>query len=185
MSNVFDQLEVLPGKVYSGDSIQWKLDDYIADYPLADYSLQYEFRLEATGSTAIAAAVEDSGYYVFSMPENMDPGQWVWALIVTQTSTSRSVVLDGGRLVVEAKPNSASALTHAERMLSQIERELEARIPGSGSAHSEYAINGRSLKRLEVVELEAMRKRYQAEITAQRRSKNGQSAFKKTITRFV
>ena len=183
MANVFDQLDELPGVFYSGDNLQWKRSDLIADYPLADYSVQYEFRHDADGVVKTADAVEDSGNYVFDLPQSMVAGVWVWAVIVTQTLSARTVTLEGGRLVVKPKPNTAAGLSHAEKMLTRIEAELEARITGNGSANAEYTIDGRSMKRMEITELEMMRNKYGRELNASRRAKSGKSVFKNTVVR--
>lgn len=55
----------------------------------------------------------------------------------------------------------AEQLTHAERMLAAIEQRLEGRI---SSDHQRYSIDGRSLDRIPIMELEQLRTQYRREV---------------------
>ena len=78
---------------------------------------------------------------------------------------------DSGTLVVTpnlAVEAASDQRTHAEKMLAVIEAEIQARIDGTGSAHDAYGIAGRSIQKLKMTELEAMRAKYGAEVARQR-----------------
>ena len=101
--------------------------------------------------------------------EDVAPGTYRWVARLTLGGVVYDA--DAGSLVV--MPNLAveaasDQRSHAERMLAAVEAELQARIDGTGSAHDAYAIGGRSIQKLKVPELMALRAKYSSEVARER-----------------
>jgi len=110
-------------------------------------------------------------------------GGYTWQARVTDASETYTA--EDGVLTVEPDPETATAgafQSHAERMVAVIESELEARITGTGSAHEDYMIAGRQIRKIPVGELKTMLGRYRSEV---RRERHPAQLIRNVQTRFV
>jgi len=149
-----------------GDFWAWKREDLANDYPVADYSLSYEFNLVdgATASNFTLTATESGDTYIIeaSNTSSYTKGNYNWVSYITRTSDSARVKLEEG--FVEVQDNyattSASVRSHAKIVLDSIEAVIENR---ANIDQSSMSIAGRSLSRMSIDELLTFRDRYKAE----------------------
>ena len=169
MSNAFDSTNYpsqVPVELQLGDFWAWKREDLSQDYPVADYSLSYEFNLVdgATVANFTLTASESGDDYIIeeSSTTSYTKGNYNWVSYITRSSDSARVKLEEG--FVEIQDNyattSASVRSHAKIVLDAIEAVIENRATMDQSSMS---IAGRSLSRLSIDELLTFRDRYKAE----------------------
>ena len=169
MSNKFDSTNYpsqVPTELQLGDFWAWKRDDLSEDYPVASYSLSYEFNLidGSTASNFTVEATESNDTYIIevSSTSSYTKGNYNWVSYITRTSDSARVKLEEG--FVEIQDNyattSASVRSHAKIVLDSIEAVIENR---ANIDQSSMSIAGRSLSRMSIDELLTFRDRYKAE----------------------
>jgi|TARA_S200002703_G_scaffold68913_1_gene59801 hypothetical protein len=169
LSNAFDSTNYpsqVPVELQLGDFWAWKREDLSQDYPVADYSLSYEFNLVdgATVANFTLTATESDDNYIIeeSSTASYTKGNYNWVSYITRSSDSARVKLEEG--FVEIQDNyattSASVRSHAKIVLDAIEAVIENRATMDQSSMS---IAGRSLSRLSIDELLTFRDRYKAE----------------------
>ena len=169
MSNAFDSTNYpsqVPVELQLGDFWAWKREDLSQDYPVAAYSLSYEFNLVdgATVANFTLTATESDDNYIIeeSSTVSYTKGNYNWVSYITRSSDSARVKLEEG--FVEIQDNyattSASVRSHAKIVLDAIEAVIENRATMDQSSMS---IAGRSLSRLSIDELMTFRDRYKAE----------------------
>ena len=169
MSNQFDSTNYpsqVPTELQLGDFWAWKRDNLSTDYPVASYSLSYEFNLidGAVVSNFTLTASESNDTYIIETASTATytKGNYNWVSYITRTSDSARVKLEEG--FVEIQDNyattSASVRSHAKIVLDAIEAVIENRATMDQSSMS---IAGRSLSRLSIDELLTFRARYRAE----------------------
>ena len=169
MSNAFDSTNYpsqVPVELQLGDFWAWKREDLSQDYPVAAYSLSYEFNLVdgATVANFTLTASESGDDYIIeeSSTTSYTKGNYNWVSYITRSSDSARVKLEEG--FVEIQDNyattSASVRSHAKIVLDAIEAVIENRATMDQSSMS---IAGRSLSRLSIDELLTFRDRYKAE----------------------
>ena len=193
MSNKFDSTNYppqVPTELQLGDFWAWKREDLSQDYPVADYSLSYEFNLVdgATASNFTLTATESGDTYIIeaSNTSSYTKGNYNWVSYITRTSDSARVKLEEG--FVEVQDNyattSASVRSHAKIVLDSIEAVIENR---ANIDQSSMSIAGRSLSRMSIDELMTFRDRYKAEYLKEvrlTRIKNKQGSGTTIKTRF-
>lgn len=194
MSNKFDSTNYpsqVPTELQLGDFWAWKRDDLSEDYPVASYSLSYEFNLidGSTASNFTIEATESNDTYIIevSSTSSYTKGNYNWVSYITRTSDSARVKLEEG--FVEIQDNyattSASVRSHAKIVLDSIEAVIENR---ANIDQSSMSIAGRSLSRMSVDELLTFRARYKAEYlkeVKQLRIKNKRGSGNTPKVRFV
>ena len=169
MSNQFDSTNYpsqVPTELQLGDFWAWKRDNLSSDYPVASYSLSYEFNLidGATVSNFTLTASESNNDYIIEATSTCSytKGNYNWVSYITRTSDSARVKLEEG--FVEIQDNyattSASVRSHAKIVLDAIEAVIENRATMDQNSMS---IAGRSLSRLSIDELLTFRARYKTE----------------------
>lgn len=169
MSNKFDSTNYpsqVPTELQLGDFWAWKRDDLSEDYPVASYSLSYEFNLidGSTVSNFTLSATESGDTYIIeaSSTSSYAKGNYNWVSYITRTSDSARVKLEEG--FVEIQDNyattSASVRSHAKIVLDAIEAVIENR---ANIDQSSMSIAGRSLSRMSIDDLLTFRARYKAE----------------------
>jgi len=169
LSNKFDSTNYpsqVPTELQLGDFWAWKRDDLSEDYPVASYSLSYEFNLidGSTASNFTVEATESNDTYIIevSSTSSYTKGNYNWVSYITRTSDSARVKLEEG--FVEIQDNyattSASVRSHAKIVLDSIEAVIENR---ANIDQSSMSIAGRSLSRMSIDELLTFRARYKAE----------------------
>ena len=193
MSNKVDSTNYpsqVPTELQLGDFWAWKREDLSQDYPVADYSLSYEFNLVdgATASNFTLTATESGDTYIIeaSNTSSYTKGNYNWVSYITRTSDSARVKLEEG--FVEVQDNyattSASVRSHAKIVLDSIEAVIENR---ANIDQSSMSIAGRSLSRMSIDELMTFRDRYKAEYLKEvrlTRIKNKQGSGTTIKTRF-
>lgn len=169
MSNKFDSTNYppqVPTELQLGDFWAWKRDDLSNDYPVASYSLSYEFNLidGATVSNFTITATESNDTYIVeaSNTSSYTKGNYNWVSYMTRSSDSARVKLEEG--FVEIQDNyattTASVRSHAKIVLDSIEAVIENR---ANIDQASMSIAGRSLSRMSIDELLTFRDRYKAE----------------------
>jgi hypothetical protein len=185
LANKFDSTNYptqVPSELQLGDFWAWKRDDLASDYPVADYSLSYEFNLidGATASNFTLTATESGDEYIISTSSTSSyaKGNYNWISYITRSSDSARIKLEEG--FVEIQDNyattSASVRSHAKKVLDAIEAVIENRATMDQQSMS---IAGRSLSRMSINELLTFRDRYKSEYLREvkrARIKNGRGS---------
>jgi hypothetical protein len=81
--------------------------------------------------------------------------------------------VDSGSVVILPNVATATAGTlqsHGEKMIALLKSEIQARIDGTGTGHTGYTIDGRSIEKFSLTELYTLHNRYRAELA---REQNG------------
>ena len=109
MSNRFDSTNYpsnVPDEVYVGDNWLWKRD--LTDYPIADYTLTYSFRLLSSVATEIAlssSVISESStsLYTIAVPSastaGYTKGQYTYQEYITNDSSQRLVLNIGFNVI--------------------------------------------------------------------------------------
>jgi len=169
LSNKFDSTNYpsqVPTELQLGDFWAWKRDDLSSDYPVASYSLSYEFNLVdgATASNFTITATESNNTYIIeaSNTASYAKGNYNWVSYMTRSSDSARVKLEEGFVDVQDNyaTTSASVRSHAKIVLDSIEAVIENR---ANIDQASMSIAGRSLSRMSIDELLTFRDRYKAE----------------------
>ena len=169
MANKFDSANFptqVPSELQLGDFWAWKRDDLASDYPVADYSLSYEFNL-IDGSTAAnftLTATESGNEYIISTSSTTSYtlGNYNWISYITRSSDSARVKLEEGYVEIQDNyaTTSNSVRSHAKKVLDAIEAVIENR---ASMDQQSMSIAGRSLSRMSITDLMTFRDRYKAE----------------------
>lgn len=189
MANLFTEVATQePTRVIAGDTVTWSRADLLGDYPSASYSLHYRGR-RAGDATASFSLTADSNFKVTAAATataKWTAGDWHWHAYITRTSDGERVTVGEGTFEVVANraASTADPRSHAKRMLDAIEALLEGKALDDVE---EYAINGRSLKKIPVAELVKWRDRYRAEWKNEKTAediKRGLGTSRKVMVRF-
>lgn len=162
MSNRFDAINYptnVPDVLYIGDNFLWKRD--LGDYPVADYSLAYSFRLLSSAATEIAIGSSnitesDTSVYTISVPSNTTAsytkGDYSYQEYITKTSTSQRLVLTTGIVTLKSDfdNDSGDPRSHNRIVFDALEATLQNRATIDQMSMS---IAGRSLSRMSPQEL--------------------------------
>lgn len=171
MSNLFDRNNYSdrePDQLIKGNRWLWVRDNLADDYPVADYSLTYEFNL-IDGSTAanftITATEANDKYYIevgSSTTASYTSGNYRWFAFITRTSDSERVKVDEGyaEVVEDYATTTADVRSHVKKTLDAIEAVIENRATIDQQSMS---IAGRSLSRMNVTDLLEWRDKYRSE----------------------
>jgi hypothetical protein len=175
MANAFtstDYPETEPLTLVAGDFIAWKRTDLGTDYPPASYALTYSARLDSAGTEIAITASESGDDYLIEVASATSAawtvGFYTWQAYITRTSDSARITISTGRFEILANRDAATTdpRTHARKMLTLIEALLEGR---AVSDVDQYEIAGRSLRKMNIRELQEWRNRYRAELAAEDR----------------
>lgn len=169
MANKFDSTNYptqVPSELQLGDFWAWKRDDLASDYPVADYSLSYEFNLidGSTASNFTLTATESGDEYIISTSSTTSytVGNYNWISYITRSSDSARVKLEEGYVEIQDNyaTTSASVRSHAKKVLDAIEAVIENR---ASMDQQSMSIAGRSLSRMSIDDLMTFRDRYKSE----------------------
>ena len=193
MANLFDNSEYPqrePLAFIAGDRWSWKRLD-LALYS-SGYALTYSARREADGGEEITISASISGTdFIVEVPSAttaaFPPGVYHWQAYITRASDSQRITIDSGTF--DVSPNRDLATTdprsHFKIVLDNIEAVIEERATKDQEA---YSINGRSLSRTPVADLQQLadsyRGKYNAEIN-RHRAKKGLGHHGRLLTRFL
>lgn len=156
-----------PTKFRAGDTVKFTVSP--AEFPVGDgWTVSYTVN---GVKKATANASESAGKYLVTLSATettaLDPGTYLWTLRATKGGETYTV--DHGSLTVMPNVTSAAAgalQSQDEKELAYLNAEIEAR---AQSDHTEYSIDGRSLKRESIVDLMEWRDKLRARIARQRR----------------
>lgn len=150
----------------------------MTDFPPSDgWVLSYAFAsLTSTTQTPLAwdaaYVTDDDVTFTVTIPATitapLSAGAWKYQEIYTNGTEIHRFT---GLVTLLANVSTATAgslVTYAERMLPIVEAEIAARISGDGSAHEGYSVGGRSISKMDIDSLRALRGSLLAEIAAQR-----------------
>jgi hypothetical protein len=170
-----------PISIIPGDTVKWTRS--LADYPAsAGWALSYEM-LNAQHRYQINATADGSVHRVIisaQTTESYAPGSYDWRARVTNAEEVYTAAT--GRLTVAPSFGAAGDVrSHARRALEAIEAVLEGR---ATSATAEYEINGRRLKYIPLIELHAMRSKYQREVAAEEGKSGPRGVSGRIMVRF-
>lgn len=158
-----------PAKITAGDSIE-----FLVAIP-SEYS-GWTGSARLTGPSQMAhttCATENSDLRPYFRGQGSDPktagltaGQYV--LSVWLTSGNDRVTLAQFPITIEADLSTGTpAQVHARKMLSIVESAIEARIQGNTDGGiEEYQVEGVMVKKLSMAELQKLRSKYAAEVSA-------------------
>ena len=169
MSNRFDSTNY-PSEVpdvYVGDNWLWKRD--LTDYPVADYTLTYSFRLLSSAATEIAlssSVISESStsLYTIAVPSTSTAGytkgQYTYQEYITNGSSQR-LVLNTGLIKVKSNLDADTADPRSDDRKTY--DALVATIENRASIDQmSMAIAGRSLSRMGPEELVNFKSQYKA-----------------------
>lgn len=170
-----------PTSIIPGDTVKWVRR--LADYPgSAGWALSYEL-LNAMHRYEIPASAEGDAFRVVVSAQTTQayaPGSYDWRARVTNADEVHTVAT--GRLTVAPSFGAVGDVrSHARRTLDAIEAVLEGR---ATSATAEYEINGRRLKYIPLIELHAMRTKYQREVAAEEGKSGPRGVSGRIMVRF-
>lgn len=104
------------------------------------------------------------------------PGKYWWQL--RALNGAEVAIVDEGQMTIAPDlaliDNPHDGRSHAERVLQAIEAVIEGR---ASMDQESYTINNRSLSRTPIADLMALRSKYQAEVTRERRVAKGYSSL--------
>ena len=195
MANAFDSTnfqEYVPDFLTIGDRWVWKREDIVTDYPTADYSLSYSFRLKSGNATHISVtATETTTAYVIEVPSATTAaytkGNYHYQEYITRSSDSQRILLQEGHVEVRGDyaNDNADPRTHFEIVADALEAMLENRATIDQSSMS---IAGRSLSRMTPEEIrdwyEYYRAKVQQQINKERVKNKGESTGRLIKARF-
>lgn len=170
-----------PNSIIPGDTVKWTRT--FADFPpSAGWALNYEL-LNAQHRYEIAATADGHAHRVVvsaQTTQGYEPGSYDWRARVTNAEEVYTVAT--GRLTVTPSFGSATDIrSHARCTLQAIEAVLEGR---ATSATAEYEINGRRLKYIPLIELHALRTKYQREVAAEEGKSGPRGVSGRIMVRF-
>ncbi len=176
----------IPAVLRAGDT--WKWTQTYTDFPISDsWVISYHIRGVDRLNWDSSWVTDDGTTWTIEIPSAttvlITAGGYTWQARVTETTETYTA--ESGVLTVEPDPETATAgafQSHAERMVGVIELEIEARISGLGSAHEDYMIAGRQIRKIPIGELKTMLGRYRSEV---RRQRSPGQLLRHVHTRFV
>lgn len=172
-----------PLEARAGATWAWEVDDFSSDYPPASWTLTYWFKQEGSGGgkfSVVATAASSGAGYAVSVAAGTTAGyaagSWTWVALVTGGS-SESYEVHRGTLEILPRYDQNVALddrSFARICLDNIEAVIQNR---ATMDQQEYAIEGRSLKRMTGAELMTFRDRFRAEVFAEDNAERRRRGF--------
>jgi len=150
------------------------------DYPPADgwtYKIYFNGATDVFSADGVIDPKDSSAWLVTINPSDSEVDPGLYRYVERVSSSGGTEVYDAGEGVVQILPDLATApagatLSFAEKMLAQIEAEIQARVTADVEEYSVQASSlggGRSVKKIPMVELQKLRGYYGAMV---RRKKN-------------
>lgn len=155
--------------LYAGDTLEFTTST--PDFPAGSgWTLKIRLAPRATGVEIDIASTADGDDHLVSVPATTTAAWsagWYTATVYAEKGAERYTL---ERVQVEVKAASTTLAdgtdnrTHARKVLDAIEAVLESRATVD---QQEYAINGRSLKRMPIDQLLKLRQVYRAEVAGE------------------
>ena len=155
--------DTAPTAAPAGDTVDWTVagGEYVA---AAGWTASFGL----VGAEAPTSVTASGDQWVCTLSasatQSLGPGTYRWLLRATRSGEVRTIA-SGVLTLTPSVGGESDGSTHAERMLAAIECVLEGRIPADVEA---YAVAGRSLTKIPIRELRALRAAYAAEVAAER-----------------
>lgn len=162
-------MATLQNLITAGDTLDFTTS--VPEYPASEgWTLKYRLAPRAAGTAIDITATADGDDYdvqvVAATTIGWATGWYTWTAYVEKAAERYTV--DRGQLEIRAASTTLAAgsdnRTHARKVLDAIESVLEGRATVD---QQEYAIAGRSLKRMAIDELMRFRRIYQSEVKAE------------------
>jgi hypothetical protein len=159
----------VPATLVAGTT--WKWTDSPGDFPTSE-GWALEYRISGAVTLDVDATVEGDHYVatVSATDSAIAPGLYRWRSLATKASEVYPVA--SGTIDVAANAASGDTRSFAAKQLEKVEAEIAARFnTGStklGSAHEDYTIDGRSLTKISMNDLQTMRGRLKVEVELER-----------------
>lgn len=155
-----------PKRIVKGDAVTWqrRVSNPQHSYQYIVVGADSKFTIDATVEGGVAKVDLSS-----SQTNNFVSGEYRWHLF-SDDGTERSTVTHGF-FVIDANPADleiCDTTTHAERVLAAIEKRIEGRIL---SDHENYSIDGRSLSRIPIDQLERLKRKYSWRVRSAKQQK--------------
>ncbi len=168
-----------PYTIVSGTSLSWCRDD---EYAHGLWMYQYIF----TGPQQITlSAAADAGVVNIEVASATTTdwltGKYQWTL--QRKKDMEAVVVATGFTTVLENPVDQTTVdhrTHAEKMLALIESRLEGRIV---SDHESYTVNGKSLNRIPIEQLDSLARKYRNLVAKEKRRDAGKKPARRALFR--
>lgn len=157
-----------PKKFIAGTLQEWTREDSYA------YGLwSFKYVLIGSASKTINCTV-DAGLVSVILPSadssDWPAGKYAWTLV--RERDGETVHVDRGYFYIDANPigieDPIDVRTHAERVLEAIEKRMESRVL---SDHENYTVDGRSLARIPMMDLNKLRKEYAWKVRMEKESR--------------
>jgi len=163
-----ETLGQVPFSMTAGDTV--KFTKSFADFPVADWTLTYAF-LGGNQSSKfeVAATVSGDEFLTTLTPELTEkvfPGTYNYAGFVTGTDGQRKTV-DSGRIQIAPNLAITQPETWAQQALAMVEAALLKRIP---KGMENFSINGKSVNRMAIAELNKLRDIYKNEVVLEQKA---------------
>lgn len=161
-----------PGNFAAGETVQWT--KAVADYPSTDnWSLVYAIRGPSVFPSFTATPNSDGTYSITIAAADSTallPGRYLWASHAYKAGPPvlRYAVERGVILVTANLETTETIVTHAAEALPIVEAAIKGRLTGD---MQQYQIAGRSITKIPIKELYALRSFYRAELAKERNSK--------------
>ena len=172
-----------PSQAVAGDSWRWRVGD-VSDYPQSEgWSLKYELLGDSTLSISPTwqTSGDDLNHWLVSEAitdtDDLSPGTYrlIGRMVGSGTYSGREETIHESILTVIRDPRTATPgdfQTHEERALVVIEAAIEGRLTKDMES---YSIAGRSITKIPIRELLALRAKYRASVNSQRYGRIGRS----------
>lgn len=169
----------VPAELIAGET--WNWTHQFPDLPISDgwSTLTYQFRGKDIIDIAAPRITNDgTTWTVLTLPADTTAkltGRYEWfARVAAAAGTYAGQQRTAARGTLYLRPNPVTAVagdlqTFNEKMLAQCEQEIAARIPGNGSGHVSNAVNGDNLTKLDLAELEDLRRHFRSLVQMERR----------------
>lgn len=163
----------IPATLTAGDTWQWT--KYVTDYSAADgWTLTYALRGASVVNVTATTDVDGAGFAVtVAATDTASVVAGVYQYLARVTLAGVVHTVDSGSVVILPNVATATAGTlqsHGEKMIALLKSEIQARIDGTGTGHTGYTIDGRSIEKFSLTELYTLLNRYRAELA---REQNG------------
>lgn len=158
---------VVPSTIRAGDTVRFTRS--YADYPVAD-GWTLRCTLAGAGRAAVDGTTSGSeALFTFAATLTADLAPGTYRGVITASLSGARYTVEEWTVAITADVPTASAgalRSHDEQVLELLEAELLAR---ASSDHTEYAVEGRSLKRESITDLNAWADRLRARLARKRR----------------
>lgn len=151
--------------IFAGDSSSWVSS--FNDYSAAEYEGIITFQKHGFDPVKLIATASGTDFS-FTFPAEksalMQPGKWNWAIRVTKTTTSKTVLI--GTIVIRPNPERVHEETFYEKCLKLVKDAIENRLI---DVQESISILGQDITKVPINELHTLQHYYQAQVNKERK----------------